>query len=572
MAPISITLTGETWADIQAEAAAIAGATTTTTTITRTIGGTTGNTTTGETDNTTNTSEGNATSTGATTGVTNSAPTGSSTATPGSTTSSTPAIPSSGVAYPMPMPADLAVAAPVTLGTGPNTIVIVASNNPGSSLQNQFVVILEQGSVQTAIAGPLTVSSDVGASQAGSQVFTLKGTFADITGIVIVGVGNGLNGLWLAQVTLDFIPWYVNQDAANSRGTGSPSYGNTEVFNSNGTDMTFIPPTLVPTAPIPVPSAVATGVAGAVIDGTAVATATPLATLLTLIPTGGTLTLPAGTIVGSGGIPVSGTINGAGQGQTIIDATNFSVYQNKAALVPTTPGVTISNLTIKGAQIPASLGNNAAGLRDGAMGVGFTADAVEITGCQDGVLTFPSDVTMTNCTTHGNGAGDGFTHELYFGGSPTNTVNLNNHISICGAGATHALKSRAGTTDVRGGSFTGSSDPTGKIGGSVVDIPDAGAFLLSDATLIVSAAAANTLFLGYGMESALNAVGGLTASVTATLTNVVFTDNSGSGGQIQNGTANPNAILVLSNCTYTGAVAPQISGFATINGTISKAA
>jgi hypothetical protein len=52
----------------------------------------------------------------------------------------------------------------------------------------------------------------------------------------------------------------------------------------------------------------------------------------------------------------------------------------------------------------------------------------------------------------------------------------------------------------------------------------------------------------------------------------VFTDNSGSGGHIQAGPSNPTAELVLTGCAYTGSVAPQISGFAKVTGTITKAA
>ncbi|HEY4173602.1 MAG TPA: hypothetical protein VGM42_11295 [Rhodopila sp.] len=520
MAPITVTLTEDTWAAIQADAAAIANA------------GTVANIGTVTNTNT----------------ITNTGTT-------------------SGNVYPLTMPAGIAAAAPVTLGTGPNSIVIAAANNPGSSLQNQFVVILYQGTTETGIAGPLTVTSDVGASVAGSQVFTLNGTFEGVTAIELVANGNGLSGIWIESLSVDLIPWFVDQDAINSRGTGSPNYQSGIAFNSNGAHLTYLPPNLVPAAPIPVPAATASVISGATINETG-AVAAPLATLLTDTPAAGTLVLPAGTFVGSGGIPNAGAITGAGIGKTVITTADFPVYQNKGVLVPNVAGVTISNMTISGAQIAASLGNNAAGIRDNGAGIGFTATNVEITECQDGVLTFPSNVTMTGCSTHGNGAGDGFTHELYFGGDTTNTVTLTNHASACGAGATHALKSRAGTTTVSGGSFTGSSDTTGNIGGSVVDIPDAGVFSMSGATLIVSKGAANTLFFGYGMESALNAAVGL----TATFTNCVFTDNSGSGGQIQAGPSNPTAELVLTGCAYTGSVAPQISGFAKVTGTITKAA
>ena len=47
---------------------------------------------------------------------------------------------------------------------------------------------------------------------------------------------------------------------------------------------------------------------------------------------------------------------------------------------------------------------------------------------------------------------------MYFGGSPDTTVTLNNVTSACGRGSTHALKSRAGTTQVVGGSYAGNPE------------------------------------------------------------------------------------------------------------------
>lgn len=63
-----------------------------------------------------------------------------------------------------------------------------------------------------------------------------------------------------------------------------------------------------------------------------------------------------------------------------------------------------------------------------------------------------------------------------------------------------------------------------------------------------------------------NAIG-----TTVTLTNCVFTDQTGSGGFISNGTSVPTARLVLSGCTYTGGVPPKIAGFGSVIGSITAA-
>ncbi len=133
---------------------------------------------------------------------------GGTTTTPGGTVTPGGTIaPGAGLTFPYPMPANISGGSAVTLGTGPDSIVINASNNPGSPIANQFVVIVEQGTTQTAVAGPLTCSAETGMNMAGDQVFTIFGTFPGITGVQLVAAGNGLNGLWVNQLSVGLIPW-----------------------------------------------------------------------------------------------------------------------------------------------------------------------------------------------------------------------------------------------------------------------------------------------------------------------------------------------------------------------------
>jgi hypothetical protein len=598
---IKTTIEGADWAAIQVEAASIAGMTVTTTTVTTTkftpvpaaaaasTSGSTAGTAAGATSSTagsgtaagaTSSTAGSGTAAGATSSTAGSGTAaGATSSTAGSGTAAGPTAAQGGAAdgnvYPLKMPPGITGGAPVNLGVGPNSLTIAVANNPGSGVSNEFVVLLNRGSApQVSIAGPFNVTSDVGESLQGSQVFTINGDFTGATGFQLVPIGNGMNGLWVEELSLDYVLWFVDFDAANSRGTGSPNYQSGIAFNSNGTSMLYLPKSAVPAAPIPVPNAVATSVAGSTVTASEPAGGAPsspatalLSALIAGTPAGSTLTLPAGTIIGSSTIPNASTISGAGMGQTVISSTDFPVVENKSVLLPLVPGVTIENMTINGAQIPTSEGNNAAGLRDGGPGIGFIATNVELTGCQNGMLSFPSDITMTGCKTHGNGAGDGYTHELYFGGNPTNVVNLNQHTSVCGAGATHALKTRAGTTKVTGGSFTGSADTTGNIGGSVIDVPDTGIFEMTGATVENVAGTANTMLFGYGMETNGNAATG----TSAVFTDVVFVDNTGTGGLIENGGANPQATLTLVSCTYTGTVAPVTKGWASVTGELTPA-
>lgn len=527
---ITITINESTWAEVKAVAAAIASSS-------YAVSG--GSTTNGGTTTTSAKSSGT------------------------TSTASTPV--TSGQAYPLTMPSGVSNGAGVTLGTGPDTIQMSTAMTPGDTTDAQFLVILNQGTVQTAIAGPLTVSSRAGVSLTGDQVFTIKGDFAGATGLELVATGNGVNGLWINQFLLNDIPWWVDQDAANSRGSGTAQY-QTRIFNSNGTNMLWLPESAIPAQPVAVPAPILTQVSGATIANSVLSAGT-LAVLIAETKAGETLTLPAGTIVGTSEISTACTVSGAGMGKTIIDCTDLTPYSNKGVLVPNAVGVVITNLTIEGAAIPTSMGNNAAGVREMNVGFPFTLKAVEITKCQDGILAFADNNTFVGGYTHDNGAGDGFTHEIYLNGTPTSVETITDWNSKCGLLSTHALKSRSGKTVVTGGTFTGSADTTGKVGGSVIDVPDAGIFEVKGSTLVVSAGAANTLFFGYGMESNKNAATG----ISATFTDCVFTDLSGSGGQINNGTYNPNAVLTLVGCTYTGTKAPQINGWGQVIGTLTKA-
>ena len=176
-------------------------------------------------------------------------------------------------------------------------------------------------------------------------------------------------------------------------------------------------------------------ITGATISGRAHAPDT-LKNLVAATPSGGTLVLPAGTWSGTAPISTACTIKGADKGQTIIDATGVALTRGKGIFVPMVAGVSFADITLKGAAVSDL---NGAGIREDGPDLGWTATNVEFTGNQDGVLTFASDITLNNCSFHNNGAHDARSHEMYFGGSPTTKVALNNVTSTAGTGATHAL-------------------------------------------------------------------------------------------------------------------------------------
>lgn len=309
-------------------------------------------------------------------------------------------------------------------------------------------------------------------------------------------------------------------------------------------------------------------ITGATINAVLQAPAT-LATLVAATPAAGTLALPSGTFSGAGttaSMTVQMTITGAGMGLTVLDCTGITPAQSKALLVAQAPGAIISGMTIKGAAIAAPDGN-AAGVRDSGTGDNFTLTNVEITGCQDGILS-SSSVTMTGCNIHGNGngnPGNGLTHEIYITVGAT-TASLTNQTATCSLLSCHALKSRAPTTTISGGTFTGNSD-NGAVGGSVIDIPDGGAVNITG-TALVTSGVTNNRFLSYGAESSTNSGTG----TTVTLTSVHVTDNTGTGGVFENLTFIPSATLAIgTGCVYDGTRAPTFIGWGTVTGSFTQA-
>ncbi len=304
----------------------------------------------------------------------------------------------------------------------------------------------------------------------------------------------------------------------------------------------------------------------ALIKGTSAApTASTLAAKIAATPSGGTLTLLGGVFKDTAPLPKPITLSGVGA-NTIIDCTGLRPTNDKAVLVVQAAGCTIADMTLQNASIPAALGLNAAGVRDNGPGIGFTLRRVAITGCQNGVLTFASNITLDTCNIHDNGAGNGLTHEVYADGTPTTTLTVTGSAISCGPLSSHALKSRAGTTIVTSSKLLGAPAAAGGNGGSVIDLPNGGLASITDTDITLSAGAANHTFLGFGMENNLNAATGSKVTLLG-----VRLHGNGIAGSIE--TKLSGATLVIgANCTYDGATPPQLVGWGSVTGTFTKAA
>lgn len=431
-----------------------------------------------------------------------------------------------------------------TAGEGPNQLDFYLASNPGGGYTNNVVILVNGKAV---IAPNFTVTSMSGLSKAGANHLVLKGPWGSNPKVQIKGVApNGINGLWMNGCTIDYVD-LVGNGIYDSR--GGVSVNAVQVWVSNGADITLT-----------LPQAVATTGQGASATETIINSKTPAQLMASAAP-GSTLTLPTGIIVGSGAVLSAATIAGAGEGKTIVDASNLPLYQGKGIIVPAANGVVIQDMTIQNAYIPAAMGLNGAGVRNNDASVGFTLDGVEITGCQNGVLTdAATDATITfkNCHFHGNGevTQPGNTHEMYIGGAPSGILNLSDS-TFEGCRDGHEVKCRMGTVNA-----TNCTVVTGG-NGSGYDIPNGGNLNITGGSTALGGSMADRFLIGHAMENQNNAAIGHTVHVK----DHVFHNASGQSAIIQTG--DPDGILILDNCTYTGSDISLI-GWKTVTGALTK--
>jgi hypothetical protein len=462
--------------------------------------------------------------------------------------------------YPIPMPPGIAAGAPVTLGAGPDALVLLLANNPNTPLACSVGVLLNG----EPLAGPLAVSSWAGAS--GGQVFTILGNWGTATPVVeLVGEGSGDAALWINAVTYNLAPLVTQQGAANQA----------HYWASQGETVTFGAPVAVVAPPPPPPSQTLSLIPAQIgTGGGSLLKTDTLPNLLAAVPAGATITLGAGHWAAAATAPNACTIQGAvgptGANLTTLDCTGVAPAWGKAVIDILASGTVVRNLIVKGAtnNSPGSGGTSgsyASGVRADAAGTAFTVGPnVEIYGCDIGIQS-PGSPTLDAVYVHDCGMGDGFTHAVYVmnDGAPTQEFVCTGSTLSAGALSTHALKTRAPKSIVAGGTLsnTGTAGPNAT--GSLIDVSDGGAFTASSTTLIMNAASpANIQLLGFAMESDANSA---TGSACSLLTCAI----EGLAGIIQNGGNAPAATLTVTGTT--AVVLPTIEGFASQIGTISAA-
>lgn len=165
------------------------------------------------------------------------------------------------------------------------------------------------------------------------------------------------------------------------------------------------------------------------------------------------------------------------------------------------PDVTINGLTFTGAKIARSAGNNGAGIRYQSGNLTLLND--KFTNNQDGILATPyvagtGTITVSHSTFANNGAGDGYSHNLYIGYVDSFTFQYS---TSTGAIAGHDIKSRALNTVIEGSTITSG---TGGTTSYEIDLPNGGNARVTGNLIQQGALSHNPNMIAYGEEGNLH--------------------------------------------------------------------
>ncbi len=204
------------------------------------------------------------------------------------------------------------------------------------------------------------------------------------------------------------------------------------------------------------------------------------------------------------------TIEAAQPGSAVILNETVPLPNEKGILISLAE-LTVDGLTFENANIPASLGDNGAGIRaeQGSQAYTLTVRNSQFISNQTGILTdvnFPLDVVLLNNVFINNGNGDtsSLTHGVYIGSGNNSLTAIGNE--FCGTIVGHNIKSRAVITIIENNTlYAGAADPNQpscNVGSAsyALDIPNGGVAEVSGNTMIQGTATQNANMFAYGEE------------------------------------------------------------------------
>ncbi len=243
------------------------------------------------------------------------------------------------------------------------------------------------------------------------------------------------------------------------------------------------------------------------------------------------------------------TVRGV-NGQALMDGTGADMAQQKGIFVIQAPTATIENMAFVGASVPD---NNGAGIRHQGADL-FVTDCL-FRDNQNGILGAPSEawkggVYISRSEFDHNGAGDGYSHNLYLGNYEI--VSMEGSYSHRG-NVGHLFKSRAATTWINASRFT---DEEGGAASYEIDLPDAGSAWIVGSFVEQVSTTQNNAMIAYGEES-LNA-----GETDLHIVNSTLLNHHDRGTFISPGTAVTTPVAVT-NTLFVGPGEPSAQSFTT---------
>jgi hypothetical protein len=232
-------------------------------------------------------------------------------------------------------------------------------------------------------------------------------------------------------------------------------------------------------------------------------------------------------------------IRGVGAARAQIDAAGKSA-QGKAIWVVQGTDTTIENILFSGATVPDA---NGAGIRQ--EGKNLTVRNCVFRDNQDGILAGDvtgSEILIEHCEFDHNGAGDGYSHNLYINHVAKLTFRYNySHRAAIG----HLLKSRAAENYILYNRFSGEKDGTASY---EIDCPNGGKTYVIGNVIEQNLLTDNPAMLAY-LEEGSHASN---PSAELFVVNNTFVNHLGSGTFILTGAAATIPVLVQNNVFYAG--------------------
>jgi len=231
-----------------------------------------------------------------------------------------------------------------------------------------------------------------------------------------------------------------------------------------------------------------------------------------------------------------------------------NVAAQKGIFVIGAPNATIENFELSGAVTNA--GGNGAGIRH--EGVNLTVRGCYFHDDQNGILGNPSaantgEVLIENSEFDRNGAGDGYTHNMYLGHYAKFTLR---HSYTHGAKVGHLVKSRALENHILSNRIT---DEAGTTASYEINLPNAGLSFVIGNLIEQSSTSENPAIIDYASES-----DGMNPDHHLFVVNNTIVNDMGKGTFVQNAVDEP-AVLMNNVFVGPGAVTSQKNAVLTTN-------